>query len=307
MNGLTRKTLAAIALLCATIALTSWSIIAHKLPDGVRLPSAHAAEPTMRMNTRGPNAKGRVAISLATSPEVTLHEPVIFELTVENGLDEPVKIDLGHNFKSGVTVTVTRRGGAPVTAPPPSEEGFGAVGRVEIAPAGKYTRRLVLNEWYDFEQVGSYYVQLGLAAPALTADGRKVEVATSNTVAFQVKARDPEVLRERCEDLAAQIMSARSYSEAADATLTLNYIADPVAVPYLEKALSSGQMVEPIAVAGLERNGSREAVEALLDALKTQPGQVKEDLIRPALTRIKVRVSDPELQRKVEEALQKSS
>ena len=97
----------------------------------------------------------------------------------------------------------------------------------------------------------------------------------------------PSNLKKECATLSKRVADADSYEEAAEAALALSYIKDPVAVPYLKKALTSNQMVEGITVKGLERIGSDEAIEALTSAQKSLSRETIEESIKPALARIK--------------------
>lgn len=164
-----------------------------------------------------------------------------------------------------------------------------------------------MNEWFEFPSPGNYEIHVRLSKPILMRDGRPISTQTEFHLRLKVGAESRVRLERICADLTARVEAADSCDKAAEATLALSYVEDPVAVPYLEKALASRQLVEQIAVAGLERNGSSEAAEALLSALDTQPGEIKEGLIRPALARMKDKVSDPELRQRVKQALKDHS
>lgn len=254
------------------------------------------------------DAGNKVAVSCAlASGEVSLHEPIVLNFTVENNLQQPVKFDLGQNRKGGFTFTVTQPDGKRVELPQYSRMGLSRPGAVRLDAAQTYQQSLLLNEWYEFPTTGDYEIQVRLSKPIKTQDGRVISTQMEFSLPLKVGAENRGRLERVCTDLAAQVAAADSYDKAAEATRALGYIRDPLAVPYLEKALASGQLVEQIAVAGLERNGSNEAVEALLSAMNTQPGEIKEELIRPALARVKDKVSDPELRRKIEQVVQDPS
>lgn len=251
---------------------------------------------------------GKVAVSCTlASAEVSLHEPVILNFAVENELSQPVKLDLGQNRKGSFSFTITQPDGKKVELARYSRMGISIPGAVRLGAAETYQQSLLLNEWYGFPSPGNYEIQVRLSKPVETRDGRPVSTQTEFRLPLKVGAENRGRLERVCTDLAAQVAAADSYDKAAEATRALGYVEDPLAVPYLEKALASGQLVEQLAVAGLERNGSNEAVEALLAALHTQPGEIKEEIILPALVRVKDKVSDPGLRQKVEQALQNRS
>jgi hypothetical protein len=247
---------------------------------------------------------GLVAVSCTLAgAEVSLHEPVLLNFAVENNLSQPVKFDLGQNRKASFSFTITQPDGQRVELPQYSIMGLSRHGAVRLKADQTYRQSLLLNEWFEFRSAGNYEIQVRLSKPIQTRDGRAISTQTEFLLPLKVAARNPGRLEAVCAELAAQVAAADSYDKAAEATLALGHINDPVAVPYLEKALAAGKLVEQIAVAGLERNGSAEAVEALLSALNTQPDEVQIELIRPALVRIKEKVSDPALRQKVEQAL----
>lgn len=251
---------------------------------------------------------GKVAVSLTLAgAEVSLHEPVILNFAVDNNLSQPVKFDLGRNRKGSFSFTIMQPDGKKVELPQFFKMGLSRPGAVRLEADRTYRQSLLLNEWFEFPSAGNYEIHVRLSKPIQTQDGRTISTQTEFSLPLKVGARSPARLERVCADLAAQVAAADSYDKAAEAALALSYVEDPVAVPYLEKALVSRQLVEQLVVAGLERNGSNEAVEALLSALNTQSGEVKEGLIRPALARVKDKVSDPELRQKVEQALQNRS
>ncbi len=102
--------------------------------------------------------------------------------------------------------------------------------------------------------------------------------------------------------LAKDIASATSYQRAAEAALALSYVRDPVAVPYLERALRSGHLVERMAVEGLEQIGNREAVQVLVSSLQTRAGDTA-ILARSALERIESNTQDPAIKKAIKRAL----
>jgi hypothetical protein len=261
-----------------------------------------------RVEAHRDGAEDGVSLSCTLArTNVVLREPVVLNFVVENTLSQPVKLDLGYDRKGSFLFTVAQPDGKKVELRQSLKMGLSRIGEVRLEAGRTYRQNLLLNEWYEFPAAGDYEVQVRLAKPIQTQDGQDISVPTEFRLPLKVGAENPAQLSEVCSELAARVAAADSYDEAAEAALALSYIKDAVAVPYLQEVLASGHLVEPIAVAGLEHNGSNESVEALLSALRTQPRQVKEELILPALMRVKVAVSDPELKKRVERALQNHS
>lgn len=248
-------------------------------PEGRLAPRSNPPEGPIEI----PNGV-EVSYSLPTS-EFTLHEPVILNFAVRNGLQQTFKLDLGINRKGNFLFTVTRPDGSRVQLRKSWKMGFSRHGMMSLEPNQTYEQNLLLNEWFDFPEIGRYEIEARLRRPGQTQEGNSVGEAAAFHTSLEIKPRDVEQLKSRCATLVQRIVDATSYHEAAEAALVLSYVKDPVAVPYLEKALASGE-VSPIAVDGLVRIGDKSAVKALLSAETTQSQQVVEELIRPGLARI---------------------
>ena len=160
----------------------------------------------------------------------------------------------------------------------------------------------MLNEWFDFPTLGRYEI----VAELDKLPGTKAEITIAGDTEFhahvEITPRDAKQLEKLCADLLPHIADVTNYEEASDAAYTLSHIKDPVAVPYLEKALSTNR-IDSIVVPGLARIGGEEATNVLISALKTQHRQTVRELIRPALMRISFESSDPALKEKIKRAL----
>lgn len=246
--------------------------------------------------------KVNVSYSLE-SDQLTLHEPVVLNFTVENGFTQPVKLDLGQDRKGGFLVTVTRPDGEEVQVPRFSREGVARLGNLSIEPGQTYSQRLLLNEWFNFSTPGRYGIEVRLADPVQTRERANVMVSASGTrTAVYILPRDEKKLERVAADLAKRVASASSYEEAAEATLALSYIKDPVAVPHLGKVISSGRMVESVAVGALAQLANEEAVQVLINASNSQDGETAV-LAKAALGKIERRTSDLSLKEKIKQAL----
>ena len=247
-----------------------------------------------------------VSFSLVSS-EFTLHEPVIANFIVKNSSEKPLRLNLGKNAKQSFLLTNTRPDRTRLPLPPLFREGLGTTGLESVAPGREYKQRLVLNEWFDFGAVGHYEVQVRLTEPVRDAEGSVVmEVAPFHTT-LEILPRDPRRLKDVCASLVQQIESAPSYVAASEAAVPLSYVQDPIAVPYLEKALYAGHLVELNAIDGLRRIANQEAVQVLLSALGSRHPEAMPDtatMAEAALGMIAYETHDPGLKEIIQRALQ---
>ncbi len=185
--------------------------------------------------------------------------------------------------------------------PSPRKQGIAFFGKVHLLPGESYSQVLVLNEWFKFEELGTYRVDIRLLSSVQS--GGSVLANSSFSGRLEMLDRSPEKLDATCNDLMARLGAARSYKESSELALALSYVADPIAIPYLEKVLEK-RMVADIAVAGLKRLNSAESIQALIRALNI-PDQDTALLARSALQLMQSETSDPAAQALIKEALQR--
>jgi hypothetical protein len=244
---------------------------------------------------------GRVTVSYKITSPITLHEPVIVAFSIKNGLDEQVKFDLGHNRKSKFLFAITQPNGSVVNPPPLSEEGIGRIGRLSLGPGENYSQELVLNEWYDFNQPGGYQVEIRLADPIQTTGGGKLAAPTKQVLNLSIEPRDPAVLQARCAKLVKTV--EESLEKTTDAALALSYVKDPIAVPYLKRLLKPGRHTEGIAIGGLGRIATDEAIEIIIAAAQDQ-NQYLAEYAKSMLGQIKDSVQNPFLRERIRSIIQ---
>lgn len=201
---------------------------------------------------------------------VTLHEPVIVELTVENKLSDTIKFQLGFNRKANFRLNVLEPGHARVLPPGLKEGGFGRLGDISVGPSETFKQNVLLNEWYEFPQVGTYQIQLKLVDLALNADdGTLLFNEVSSTVMhLEVQPRDPKRLAAVCKSLAESTGIGGVYAKQIDDAMALSYVVDPVAIPYLIE-LTRNPLFYGLGVRGLARIASTEGVEEVFSKLGT--------------------------------------
>ncbi|MFL5383934.1 MAG: HEAT repeat domain-containing protein [Longimicrobiaceae bacterium] len=211
-------------------------------------------------------ANALVLTLAADPPQPTLHEPVTAWLRLENRTAGPVRVDLGHDRKGGLELSVEAPNG---TASGPLrlwEGGMGLAGEMELAPGGEHRERLLLSEWHPFSVPGEYRVGLRLANPVRDAAGEPVTAVGPEPLALTVAPRDEARLAEVSRALADTVLRTPEVETALEAALALGHVRDPVAVPFLLEVARAGRRGVRQAVEGLGRidhPAAREALNAL--------------------------------------------
>ena len=144
------------------------------------------------------------------SNSFTLHEPVLFNFTINNTLSDQISVDLGHGHKANFLFTITRPDGSKVQVPPLIKEGFNSGGKISIMPGRTYNQRLVLNERFDFTNLGKYLVEVRMTGIVQTQKGTIIKPGTSYQTAIEIKPRDTEKLTRVCETLLQEVITSPS-------------------------------------------------------------------------------------------------
>jgi hypothetical protein len=247
------------------------------------------------------SAKMKISYSFP-SQQFTLHQPVILTFKVRNDYRRPIQVDLGQDRKGGFSFTLTTPDGVKFRLPEFSREGISQTGTFSLQPGESYSQNLLLNEWYDFEIPGRYELEGHLINPIVVGDGPMEEHDQGFRSGMEIGPRNELALAKTCGGLADKVDDSTSYEQAAQAVLILSYVKDPVAVSYLRRALLAHKLVEPIAIAGLEKIGNETAVRALFEGLRIEYGD-SAILSRAALERIRNQTNDPNLRNEIEQNL----
>ena len=246
--------------------------------------------------------KREIVLFSLLSKDVTLHEPVIVDIAFDNILSEPITINLGADNKEGFRFSIKKPTSMKLDIPFRIKEGFARSGRITLQPGQTYRQRLIMNEWIIFSDLGKYELSVHLVAPVSTQKGQAVPVTRNFQAVLEVTPRDDKKLMSVCARFYGEFSASKSYERASEAISVISYIQDSVAVQYLEKALRSGKMVEPIAIGGLERIGTTEAVHALISALSMQASDINTS-VRSALIRLELKSTDSVLKEKIKRVL----
>lgn len=260
--------------------------------------------PSVPLLCQNPSTSG-VQLSYSAPQRLGLHEPAVLIVEIKNGTAHPIQVDLGQDRKGGYLFEVIPPGGTRVELPRFSREGISQIGIVTVQAHSQFSQELILNEWYAFPKLGIYEFHARLVNPIMLGTGASSFVEPGFRSTILIEPRSPQRLEATAKKLSQRIEDSSSYEDAAAAASMLSYIVDPVAVPYLKKTLHAGKLVEPIAIAGLERIANREAVEALISGLKNRTGDVQ-ILTRAALQRIQQQTPDAVLRQMINHALGES-
>ena len=209
--------------------------------------------------------RANVAFDVSGSSSVTLGEPVLVDLIVSNLTDDRIDLDLGKNYRAGLRVEMWRPSGglsAPRRRGPEPLEVKSTPGLAALMPRVRYAERLLLDEWGDFNEVGTYRVSIDIRG--LTSTNRHTE-AIADRVSFAVSVADADELRLR--EAALKLVRAASDPEggmrAVRATQALARIENPLAIEPMMQAIALNVPGETDLLETLKRIGSAEAIAAL--------------------------------------------
>jgi hypothetical protein len=184
---------------------------------------------------------------------------------------------LGVNGKANLELNILTPAGAVVNKTLSSED-FGTSGMHGIDAGETFTEKLLLNEWYEFPETGTYRIKMTL----LDDDAPNPSERPSTEFFVQVGTRDPMALQRSAQGLADRAIAAKTLAERMEAASALSYIRDPLAVRELVRVLWQGSLVAHYAVDGLARIGSPEA-KAALNAARYHEDKDIRALVRSAL------------------------
>jgi hypothetical protein len=237
---------------------------------------------------------------------VTLHEPVVVLFSLHNGLAEPATLRLGADCQTQFfQFSLTTPDGRTLKsfrnpADYVSVVIFGS-GKTEVEPEADYHQSILMNEWFPFETVGTYWLKAELTSGIEIAD-KASPPPQSQSIRLEVRQRDPVRLENVCAALARQIVDRPSVEDWQFPTRMLSSIPDPIAVPYLSQVLRSDKGTERFVIPALERIATDEAVEVLVSALDDKSGDTAE-LARQSLGRMQDRITDLSLKERIERGL----
>ena len=202
--------------------------------------------------------------------------PFYLNARVENSSNATVRVNMGHHGKWNYEFSLVNPDGTTTALSPYRQIGPGPKGTVTVEPNQVRTRRVLFNEWYSFTNPGEYILKISLTVLLSSSANVSWQKQFFEDLRINVAPRDPERLRETCAKLADAALAATEDDAAADASLALSYVLDPVAVPFLARILKDGPtLAQANAVRGLARVGNGDAQQALRSNLSTADPQLK--------------------------------
>jgi hypothetical protein len=220
--------------------------------------------------------------SVRVPKQVTLHEPVVIEVHVNNELGDRLDVDLGLSNVRSFAISIMKPDGLTAAVRLLGRDGFQNGGRYRLAPGERLEKWIVLDEWTQLDQVGKYRVTIQFNGVLRTVKGNVPGVSKPLVSVVEVLPRDEEKLRATCVLLASRSLSTAG---GEDAAVALSHVTDPVAVPYLVQS-AEGSFFPQHQIEGLVRIGGPEA-RAALERLARGPNVMTADSAKSALQRIK--------------------
>ncbi|HEY6770653.1 MAG TPA: HEAT repeat domain-containing protein [Candidatus Sulfotelmatobacter sp.] len=202
---------------------------------------------------------------------ITQHEPVIVDLVVINTSSVVITFDPGYDFRR-IQIRVVDPGGRySARLEPHDGEGMHFSNAFMIDPGSSYTLPILLNNWFDFDLRGNYRVQMTVPVPRERAN----EFAMKNvSLSLTVLPRNEEQLGLTCADLVHRIRVSASGKSRIVAASALSRIIDPAAVLFIAEVLRDHQFT-PMMISALTRIKTKEAIEALVDASKSNDKETR--------------------------------
>jgi hypothetical protein len=204
---------------------------------------------------------------------VTLHEPVLFTTNIVNDSDADLSVEMGFDTierfefevvsPSGLSRTVRPHVVAPEGVFGPPLLVLGPRGRADQSRdklGGPVILPRVLNQWVDFESVGTYRITVRFGGTIRAGSGVSLDgVLRNQTLMVTVGPRDEGVLRRKAL-LLLQEAGGRGPGKNL-AAQQLSYMSDPALVPILERG--TVELVNGAYCQTLGRIGTAEARQAL--------------------------------------------
>lgn len=274
---------------------TGCNEIDEKKPFSLLQPTAVEDENMSNIKSSDFQALNEIRISYSpTKNAFVLNEPVTLDFNIENRSNQTINLNLGADRKEVFLFTVVSPSGEKIVLPQLTKEGISRLGILSLEPQQTYSQKILLNEWFEFNFLGDYELEIRLANQFQAANKIALKNLSFRTT-FKIEPENPNQLQEVCATLAEQLMKSEAYAEAAEAALILSYVKDPIAIPYLEKAIASNKMVESITIAGLGRIADYQSVQALIRVMNANRDSELSALAKAALVRIKGQSSSIEI------------
>src|SRR5882762_177191 len=244
-------------------------------------------------------------VTVAVSPrqaDMVLRQPLDIALIIHNAGRQPAALDLGSDRKTAITVKAQLPDGTVTVAHVPPHGDVSRRGLIALAPDQTYLQNLIINQWMKFPVPGPYHIMIFLDNPVRMSDGSTFRLDPA-TLQVNVGKRDVETLNRFCDSQLNKLLAAKGYEAAAHEAEPLSAVEDSVAIPYLLRAFQSPYHLDSMFVDALEKIGSADAIEGLLQMIGKEPSSQSEYL-RNALNRLAAKTMDPNLRHRILTALE---
>jgi hypothetical protein len=210
---------------------------------------------------------------------VTQHEPMLVDIAVENRSPYPIQFDPGYDHDRIHLKMVDPDGRVSEDHQVAVREGMRFSQATVVAPGHSYLSSILLNDWFRFEKLGRY--EIDLSVPSATSLASGPLSAVKSTLFVTLLPRDQFELQKACENLLTRVEDPRSSSSAIVAAKALSVIEDPVSIPFLAKAMKRREFMG-LMIAALARAGTPEALRFLADASRSDDTETR-NMARSAL------------------------
>lgn len=228
---------------------------------------------SVTMSAAGADKCDGVTITYATDNVITMKEPAVIVMTINNASAQAVNTDLGFDFKDNLKVGITSPSEAVCENANKVDEGqvsMGAKGLIYVGPGKMYRQRIVLNHYCRFDEIGKYTIKVGINAAIKSNAGNEIACDKNATLVISVTPRDENALQSRCDEYLFAMRKLQDTQQIMDAADELSYIDDPVCTGHIKEAIAlnkvGGQL--PL-IRGLKRNNTDLSLETLADAFNT--------------------------------------
>jgi len=215
-------------------------------------------------------AQPGIVVTYTLPPSVSLHEPIVATLTIQNLLPETVSVDLGWDRRERFLL-VARRPDGTIQRPKILPDGVGRRGRISIASNDRYSQQLVLDDWVSFDQTGEYQVTIQLTG-AVTAASTSVMRPPQETLSIRVGAYNEGVIRAKCDQLAPSVIEGRA-EDHYYALQVLRHFNDSAAIPCLRSILDRTDLADMVVFEALKSIGTAETRRVLEDVAAGSSGE----------------------------------
>jgi len=235
--------------------------------------------------------------------QMVLHQPIVVGMSVKNNLRQPLQLNLGPNRTDAFIFDLQFPDGRKIRLPRLSGEGLVHPGLIQVLPKQEYAQSLLLNQWTDFPIHGKYILTVLLANEIKTANGKRVNANRTFKIEFMILERNKEVIETISNNLVQRILNSDSRVEISRAARELSYIDDPVAIPYLQKAMIADERVALSIIDTFIEKGGKVSVDVLICILTAEPDSKWRSMAESALKIIEFKSSDVNLKQRIKDFL----